>query len=275
MAMNTPSKNNEASQFDLGGHSPPVIPKVNGRPLPTSRWKLPPRELTLPLGEVHVWKAALIASSKQLEEFSKLLSEDEQQRVQRFYYQQHQQRFIVGRGILRTLLGHYLNFDPQQLRFDYEPRGKPMLASPMQAQLQFNVSHSQDLALYAFAADKVGVDLEYLRSMQYVEQLAKRFFSPQEAAAIAQLPDEDKQAAFFRAWTRKEAYLKATGEGLGGLEQVEVSLLADEPAKLVAIAGDTKAASRWSLYHLAPAEDYLGALAVLGSGWQLTYWQWS
>ncbi len=242
----------------------------------TIMWSTPAKDLTLENKEVHVWRAELDLPAEQVQELAKTLSEDEQLRAQRFHFQKHRQRFIVGRGLLRTILGRYLGIKPEQIQFEYSPRGKPRLGeSCCRERLQFNLSHSQGLALYGFTRDRrIGIDLEYLRSMPDAGQIAKRFFSPREYAAISALPPDEKQKAFFRCWTGKEAYLKATGDGLAGsLDQIEVSLTPDEPARLLSIQGNSRAASSWSLYNLTPASDYIGTIVVEGRDWHLSCWQ--
>ncbi|MGF1480147.1 MAG: 4'-phosphopantetheinyl transferase family protein [Cyanophyceae cyanobacterium] len=224
---------------------------------------------------VHAWRANLDVGIEQLQSFMAILSADEKQRAEQFYFSQHSQRFIVGRGLLRSILGQYLKTDPAQLEFEYGPRGKPMLASGWgRARIQFNLSHSQGLALYGFSLERrIGVDLEYLRPVADAEKIVQRFFSAEESAFISRLPLQEKHQAFYRGWTSKEAYLKATGEGLAGLEQVEVSLSPQQPACLLRINGDSQAAARWSIQRLSPAANYLGAIAVEGHNWQLSCWQ--
>lgn len=239
-----------------------------------THWCPPPTDLSLLAGEVHVWRRELDLAIGQIEKLRKMLSPDEQQRADRFYFERDRKHFIAGRGILRKILGQYLGLDPAQIQFSYRPRGKPELANTeIKQNLNFNLSHSQGLALYAVSRSQtVGIDLEYTRSMPDAEQLAKRFFSASEYQVIRTLPDEQKQTAFFNAWTRKEAYLKATGEGLIGLAEVEVSLIPGEPAQLLSIASDRQAALSWSLYHLIPAPDYIAALAVAGDIVKLDFW---
>ncbi len=249
-----------------------------------------PTNLVLSEDEVHVWRADLNLSASRIEQLAQILSPDEQQRAQRFYFERDRKRFIAGRGILRAMLSRYLDLDPTLLQFSYSSRGKPALANTdTERTLCFNLSHSNELALYAVRRVSVndagkgstqeslkescnlGIDLEHLRPMPDAEQLAKRFFSPREYAAISSLPPEQKQEAFFKGWTCKEAYLKAIGYGLAGLEQVEVSLTPGEPAALLSIQGDSKAASRWSLQQLIPAPGYMAALAVEGHDWHLNW----
>ena len=240
-------------------------------------WNPLPADLVLSSHDIHVWRASLEQPDALIQRLSQTLSEDERIRGDRFYFERDRKHFIVGRGLLRAILGRYLSLEPQQLQFCYSPRGKPTLANTgAGSSLQFNLSHSQGLVLYAFTRDRqVGIDIEYMRPTSDVEQLAQRFFSPREHAVLRSLSPNQKQEAFFHGWTCKEAYLKAIGEGLAQLEQVEVSLIPEEPAQLLSIGKDSQALTRWSLQTLTPAPDYKAALAVEGHDWHLTCWQWS
>lgn len=237
-------------------------------------WNPPPKRRELYENEVHVWRAKLHRSAGEIEEFRGMLSPDEEQRSRRFYFDRDRHDFIVGRGILRSILSGYLNIKAEKIAFEYRDRGKPGVANPGDRAIEFNVSHSNGLALYAVTRDRpIGIDVEYLRPLRDAEQLANRFFTPPEVAAIAALAPEKKQAAFFHAWTRKEAYLKATGEGLAGLERVEVSVSPEMPAKLLSIGGDRQLASCWFLCDIHPHPAYLAALAIEGEG-HLCYFSW-
>jgi 4'-phosphopantetheinyl transferase len=240
-------------------------------------WHSLPTSLVLSKDVVHVWRADLNLPEPEIQQLAPTLASDEQQRAARFYFERDRKHFIAGRGILRTILSRYLNLEPAQIQFSYAARGKPELANTgTEGTIAFNLSHSNGLALYAIAlAPRIGIDLEYMRSMPDAEQLAKRFFSPREYAVISSLPTEQKQAAFFHAWTCKEAYLKAIGDGLPGLEQVEVSLVPGEPAALLSIKEDQQVASRWFLHQLIPAPGYLGALAVEGQDWNINCFNFS
>ncbi|MCX7592244.1 MAG: 4'-phosphopantetheinyl transferase superfamily protein [Fischerella sp.] len=232
-------------------------------------WLAAPTDLTLLPYDVHVWRIDLERPEPELLAFEATLSSDAIARARRFYFQQHQRRFIAGRGILRAILGRYLGIEPQVVRFEYESRGKPVLADTYtHSGLSFNLSHSQDLAVCAVSINRlIGVDIEYIRSVSDVEALAKRFFSPREYAVVRSLPPPQQQKVFFRYWTCKEAYLKATGVGLIQLEQVEISLTPEEPAKLTTD-------EQWSLIELLPADNYVGAVAVEGFGLDLKCWQY-
>jgi 4'-phosphopantetheinyl transferase len=212
------------------------------------------------------------------------LTPDERVRAERFYFEQHRQHFIVGRGVLRAILASYLGIEPAALRFHYGPRGKPALQSrpngPSDAvgrgPLQFNMAHSHGIVLYAVAQHReLGVDVEYVRPVAQAGRIVERYFTARENAVYCALPADQQPAAFFNGWTRKEAYLKARGDGLARpLSQVEVSLAPGEPARLLSIGGDPQEAARWSLREVAPAAGWVAALCVEGSGWHLACWQW-
>ncbi|MEA5617302.1 4'-phosphopantetheinyl transferase HetI [Cronbergia sp. UHCC 0137] len=224
-------------------------------------WLPAPQNLVLSSDDVHIWRINLNQSESQLQFFRDTLSSDEIARAERFYFPEHRRRFIVGRGSLRTILGRYLGVEASEIKFIYQKRGKPLLAN---SGLFFNLSHSQDLALLGVSyKGLIGVDLEYIRLMSDLEGLAKRFFLPKEYELIKLLSFEEQQQVFFRYWTCKEAYLKATGDGLVELEQIEVFLKVNEPAKLL-VSGD------WCLRELIPSENFASAVVVQGNieNWQ-------
>ncbi|MBD2344728.1 4'-phosphopantetheinyl transferase HetI [Anabaena subtropica] len=230
-------------------------------------WLPQPTNLTLFPDEVHLWRIHLDQPESQLQHLGATLSSDELARANRFYFPEHRQRFTAGRGILRSILGRYLGVEARQVKFEYESRGKPILADN-QTGLLFNLSHSQDLALCAVNYTRqIGIDLEYLRPTSDLESLAKRFFLPREYELVRSLPDEQKQKIFFRYWTCKEAYLKATGDGIAKLEEIEIALTPTEPAKL-------QTSPAWSLLELVPDDNCVAAVAVAGFGWQPKFWQY-
>lgn len=239
-------------------------------------WRDGPDILRLERREIHVWRASLDVGEERLNALVEILSDEEQQRAQRFHFPKDRNHFVVSHGILRTLLALYQGWPPESFEFLYGPQGKPFLAGPT-VDLQFNMAHSRDLALYAFARDReVGVDVEYLKPGVANDEVPERFFSTQEVAKLRALSPSKQQEAFFRCWTRKEAYLKANGEGIAfGLNQFTVSLAPDEPATLLATPLDPSEAGRWSIRHLDPGPGYAGALAVRGPTDRLSCWQWS
>lgn len=240
-------------------------------------WDAPPADFTLSSNDIHIWCACIDLPSLQVQQLAQILSEDELKRAERFYFEQHRNRFIVRRGILRTILSRYLSMEPNQLQFDYGSRGKPTLAETCGGdKLRFNLSDSHGFALYAVTGDRdLGVDIEQIRSIEDAEQIAKRFFSPQEYAVLRDLAPSQKQAAFFNCWTRKEAYVKAVGDGLSlPLDGFDVSLSPGEPARLLSIKGDPQSAAHWFLQDLNPVPGYVGAIAVEGFGFSISCWQW-
>ena len=228
--------------------------------------------------EVHVWRASLDLTASHVQILQQTLAPDERARAERFYFQKDRAHFIVARGLLRVILGRYLDRPPDQLRFCYNSNGKPALAKEFNRDtLCFNLSHSHGLALFAVTRGReLGVDLERVRPHLADEQIAERFFSPREVAMLRALPTNMRTEAFFNCWTRKEAYIKARGEGLSfPLDQVDVSLAPGEPVALLSAKADPHEASRWSLQELAPGPSYAAALAVEGHDWRLRCWQWS
>lgn len=243
---------------------------------PAHSWLSPPDKLTLSDNDVHVWRAALDQPNPWEQQLAQTLSEDEFMKAKRFCFDRDRRHFIVGRGVLRTIIGLYLNMEPSRLQFCHGSRGKPYLAESFgDHPLRFNQSDSRGLALYVFTRRReVGVDIEYMRIVSDAKQIVAGSFSSRENAAFQALPERQKQAAFFNCWTRKEAYIKAIGEGLYySLDQFDVSLAPGEPARLLRVNGDPKEASRWSLQALFPAPGYVAALAVEQHDWYLRCWQ--
>jgi 4'-phosphopantetheinyl transferase len=239
-------------------------------------WVPAPDDLAPRRDEVHVWRVALDPLSPWVERFEAVLSPVERARAGRYRQARDRARFLVGRGWLRTLLGRYIGDDPGRLEFRYGPQGKPELASPAGVSpLRFNLAHSQDLALLAVAQGRqVGIDLEAIRPMAGADQIITRFFSPRERAAYLSLPEPERLDTFFRAWTRKEAYLKATGMGLAmALDQFDVALAPGAPARLLHVEGRPHEPERWALHDLDPGPGFSATLAVEGSGWRLRCYQ--
>jgi 4'-phosphopantetheinyl transferase len=235
-------------------------------------WEPSLDRLVLPDGEVHVWRASLDCGESVLHRFEATLAADERNRAQRFVFQPDRNSYIAARGVLRELLGRYLNRGPSELEFDYGAQGKPALrggSSPNS--VQFNVSHSHGVALFAFAVGRqVGVDVELVRPDFAGEKIAERFFSSQEVRELRSLPAAVQDEGFFLCWTRKEAYIKARGEGLQiPLKSFHVSLT---PGKTSRLQADDS--SRWSLRSLRLGGQYVGAVVAEGKDWQLRGWEW-
>jgi 4'-phosphopantetheinyl transferase len=223
---------------------------------------------------VHIWAAPLDLAAESIRDLESLLSPDELERAGKFRFPHLRNRYVVARGSLRVLLGRYLERDPAALEFNYSSRGKPDLNGQGMEPLHFNLAHSHDLALIAVTrAVPVGVDVERIRPMRDADRIVERFFSAREAEAFRNVPAAEQDAAFFSLWTRKEAWLKATGDGISeSLSKFEVTFLpADEP-RVLAIAGDTAAGAAWSLCALNPASGFVGALALQHCGVQPQCW---
>jgi 4'-phosphopantetheinyl transferase len=223
----------------------------------------------LPADEIHVWRAELTCDSVTEAGLAETLSDQERARAQRFVQPPDRRRFIVARGQLRRLLGGYLSVSPDAVNLTAGRFGKPYLADAT-SEIRFNTAHSNELVLFAFARFReIGVDLEFERSDVETLELARRFFSEDEVYALFSVtaPDE-RRHAFYRCWTRKEAYLKALGEGLQlPLDGFAVTIFG-APA-LVQTAHDPRQRDRWQLEDLAPAAGFAAAVCVEGHGWRL------
>jgi 4'-phosphopantetheinyl transferase len=231
--------------------------------------------LPLPEDEVQLWRVDLEAIGADESRWQTLLSADEVMRASRFHFPRDRQRFIASRALLRRILASYLATDPNSLSFSYSKNEKPSLgAAYADSGVTFNISHSGGIALLAFTrAREIGVDVEQLRPDSDLEAIARRFFSAREQSQLAALPAEQKVDAFFRCWTRKEAYIKATGDGLSlPLGQFDVSLAAGERNALLATRPDGAEAGRWLLLEVPGGPGYIAALCVRGQDWKLNDW---
>ena len=230
------------------------------QPDKSSTWTEPPSPLSLDTGTVHVWRIALDQDDYTLDRFRSTLETGELERAGRFHFDKHRRHFIVARGFLRSVVARYLGSQPEALRFEYGAYGKPALGSGHT--LRFNLSHSNEVALLAVALDaEIGVDVEHIRADFASEDIARRYFSRTEVEVFNALPPEERVAAFFRCWTRKEAYIKAIGKGFSqALDAFDVTLAPGiAPALLRAEHDD---ASRWLLTDVEVGEGYAGALIV-------------
>jgi 4'-phosphopantetheinyl transferase len=210
---------------------------------------------------IHLWSIRTNAPEAIARGFEQLLAADEKSRATRFRFDRLRRSFTVSRGALRIILSFYLNAPPGNIEFTYGVNGKPAVAS--EAGLQFNASHSGDLALIAVTTGcELGVDLERMREIRDSEQIASRFFCPAEANELLSLPRDQQERAFFLCWTRKEAFIKATGQGLSAaLDSFRVTLDPSQPAAILHIDGDRNLAQSWTLHDLYVAPGYAAALA--------------
>lgn len=238
------------------------------RSLSATPWAPPASWPELPIaGQVHLWRLRLTTTEEQLFTFKSWLTAEEYERANRFYFVRDREKYVIGRARLRQLLGHYLDASPANIRLRYGKYGKPRLSPDQGGNLRFNLSHSGGHALYGFTSSgQIGVDLEVEDPDVEIARLASRFFSPDEAAQVLALPAEERAPAFFRVWTRKEAFLKAKGTGLGlPLDGFSVTVNSAQPVRLKAIDWSPAEVSHWALASFEVAPRVAGAVAVRGT----------
>jgi 4'-phosphopantetheinyl transferase len=208
--------------------------------------------------EIHLWSAALDRPGDE-----SLLTENEIARANRFKIAHTRNQFISARGQLRIILGRYLGLDPRAVLLSIEQSGKPVLDPSLSSDLKFNVSHSEAQAIYGMTRrGRIGADVEKQRFIPNSEGLVERFFTQRERDAFFPLPEPERLAAFFRAWTRKEAVLKAVGRGVQALDQCDVTFCANEPEMVLRLGDDTESAEKWFLRSWQPQPGYAAAVAV-------------
>ncbi len=204
----------------------------------------------------------LDADSARLDYLNEILSPEERERANRFRFPEHRHRYIVCRGTVREVLALYLNLAPAAIRFDYNPYGKPSVPG---SDVRFNVSHSGVWAMLAVSLEReVGIDIEHIDPRFAQDQIPERFFSPREVEHLRSLPESRQTAAFFRCWTRKEAYIKARGLGLAlALDSFDVSLRPDDPPEL-------SRAGHWSIQNLDAPAGYAAAIVAEGGAFRVS-----
>lgn len=229
----------------------------------TTGESIAPKIPALASAEIHVWCISLLASPMEIARATEVLTGEERGRTRSFRLLPDQRRFVLRRARLRQLLASYLAASPLDLRLEPDPQGKPFLAKPTGSdEIKFSCSHSGDLALIAFARGvELGVDLQLHQPMNDAEDLARHYFSASEIRELAQLPPALKTTGFFNCWTRKEAFIKATGRGLSyPLDRFSVSLTPGQPAAILSAEDEPEALTAWSLVSLEVAPDYSAAL---------------
>jgi 4'-phosphopantetheinyl transferase len=252
-----------------------------------SRREEPPARITVApaqmgRGEATVALANLDLPEDEVEPLAALLTADESARAERYHSPADRRRFTVGRAILRLLLGSCLQLVPSELRFHYGSAGKPSL-DPRQnwGNLRFNVARSGDLALYGLLREQeLGIDLEYQTSSVNCVEIARRFFSPEENQMIRSLPPAEQDSAFYSFWTRKEAYVKGIGSGLGlPLDQFTVPLATAAPVLVCGKGFEERQGSTdwvttsWLVHDVRVPQGYFAALAVDGEIIELRQWE--
>lgn len=234
-----------------------------------------PRPGSLSRDGIHLFCVDVSLIADRADRLMEMLCEEEKRKAGKFRYPMDSVRFIAARGFLRIILGHYLNAEPDHLKFSYGLYGKPALDTEFrQDSMTFSVSHSDRLVLYAIARDReIGVDIERIRRDIPCEPISEKYFSPGEAALIGTLPPGVRQEVFFSYWTLKEAFIKATGRGFSlPLNRFEVAM---DPPRLVSVHGTSEGASRWYLRSLHPGSGYAAGVAAEGRNLQVEYWNYS
>ncbi len=224
--------------------------------------------------KVDIWHYTFVSNFAHISKYLRLLSRDEIQRAKKFKFQIDRERYIIARAILRILLGKYTDQNPTNIRFKYTSYGKPYIEN--KNNLKFNISHSGDKAVFGFNLNnEVGIDIEKLKGDFDVLELAQNFFSKTEIAALKQIPKDQLSRAFYRCWTRKEAFIKAKGSGLSfPLNKFAVSLDDDNQAALLKTKWDASEKSDWSLFSFVPDEQYIGAVATRNRKAFIEHYDW-
>jgi len=229
-------------------------------------------------GEAHVWSARLDRAAAGLADHWARLSPDERMRARRFHFPRDRRRFITAHGILRALLGLYLDADPAGIRFQANRYGKPGLqaADDRSPGLNFNLSHSADRALMAFTEGiPVGIDIERIRGDRELESLVRRFFAPREVKEFLSFPDKERIEVFYTGWTRKEAFLKARGRGFSiGLDRFEVSLHPRRAARIRRLPAEEIYERGWTLVDIPAGRSCRAALAARASSVRPRLFSW-
>jgi 4'-phosphopantetheinyl transferase len=242
----------------------------------TIEWLFPRATPELAGNDIHVWRASLTSDQATLRGFESTLTDDERARAQRFVFESDRDHFIAAHGFLRDLLGAYLHCPPRTARFAYGPHGKPFVASRgAQSDVCFNLSHSHGVALIAIGRKRqIGIDIELIRPEFAAEEIAKRYFSAKEVDELGKLPVESRVEGFFLCWTRKEAYVKARGDGLHiPLDSFSVSVSPDAAATL-----SSADESRWRIESFVPSAvsepHYVASVVAEGKDWRPRYFEW-
>ena len=234
--------------------------------------------IDLPANQVHIWHAHLSPSQSQLLHLQALLSDDEIKRARQYKFLQHQEAFIAARGILRLILGRYIGASAESLSFEHGSHGKPFLTSPTTPNYQFNVSHSQNRALYAVSLDReVGIDIECHRRPLDHHAIIQRIGSPAEKMVFSKMAPSELEQCFFACWTRKEAYVKAIGKGMTiPLSSITVSLPPSEYVTLIHIPEAEQDNLSWSMNDIFIGSDYSAALVVEGfQSYSISHFHWT
>lgn len=219
--------------------------------------------------EIHIYQTYLDKPPSEIDNFRKILSQDELQKADRYKFDSDRNNYITCRAILRNILSQYSDFSPDEIIFSYTDKGKPYLNGN---EIKFNLAHTNSYAAYAIIKEKeVGIDLEYVRRIPDALKIASRYFSSAEINELKEISETELDRAFLNCWTRKEAFIKATGDGLSyPLADFSISLNSDLP-EILYIKGKLSEIKEWSLYNVKVESDYVSSLAVMSKGMKLVY----
>lgn len=225
--------------------------------------------------QADVWCVALNPDIVEVGPAFQVLTTDEKERANRFRSSTHRCEYVLSRGILREILGRYLNIPPAKIRFEYNLFGKPKLKDDCGGTvLSFNLSHSAGMAVYAVSRCKVGIDIEFVREEIECEQIAQRFFSPDEVHRLHLIPAKEMAQTFYACWTRKEAFIKAHGEGLSLDLRSFTVIDSGDPRPRLHLGRDRRELAHWSLIDLDVPAGYIASLAIESDAGQIGYRQW-
>jgi 4'-phosphopantetheinyl transferase len=221
------------------------------------------------MADVEVWSVRLDVPGEVRRRLAEALSADEWERARRLRRDDDRQRFVTCRGLLRMIIGGYVDREPARLQFSYGPAGKPALAG--ESRVEFNLARSGGFALVACTRGRrVGVDLELVREVADLERVARRYFSARERVTLTHLPAAERTWAFYTCWTRKEAYLKATGDGLSRpLDGFAVAFGPGAAPALTWVGNSPREVSRWRMEAVELGSAAVGAVVAEAGGWRL------
>ncbi|HEY3341777.1 MAG TPA: 4'-phosphopantetheinyl transferase superfamily protein [Anaerolineae bacterium] len=240
-------------------------------------WCTPRTCPELDAGYVHIWRFSLSQPEPVYQTMCESLTLDERERADRYRFDDGRRRFVLGRGIFKSILATYLGVKPLEIRFQYGPQGKPLLGKEYAgASLHFNLSHTRDLAVCAFnRLSEIGIDVEHIHPLGEIERVAGRIFSKDDYTLWHSLPEALQLAAFYRSWTLKEAIIKALGYGLSqSMSELSVSPAPDDPAVLVHLNGDREQARDWTIHSFVPETGTIAAFALKAHHTQLACFVW-
>ncbi|MBN2040683.1 MAG: 4'-phosphopantetheinyl transferase superfamily protein [Spirochaetes bacterium] len=239
-------------------------------------WKTPEMPAILKGNEAHIWLVEINKQVRELDYYASILTSDEKKRSSRFVFEKDRNRDIINRAVLRLLLSKYIKIDPGRINYNYNKFNKPELSHPVNNELKFNLSHSGNLIIYAFSLRReIGIDIEKKRELNDADGIISRFCSEQEKSEYFSYPAEERGNIFISCWTRKEAYIKARGEGLAfPLNNFTMTLAPDKSPALMHVKDEKAEEKRWSFYNIIVPDDYNSTLAIEGNNIKLLYYKW-